>query len=202
MQSAMLTRILACMFVAALGMIPVGTTLADDYHGYGKGKSRHGRMLEGQVMPGYEHMKGHHESVSPIAMKEELGLNDDQIKKLEPLESDYRKMSIKNRADLKITMIDLSALLDQNNPDKNAISKKVDEIADIQKSMMRYRVDTMFKLKGILTSPQYEKYRGELKEHMEHRMGQGKHDIGEMMHHGTRGEHENSHGKTEDTTEK
>lgn len=198
MQHAMMTRILVVAFFVAGSMIPIGTAQADENHGYGRGKSPHGAMMEEHHMPGHGEMMGHHRSVSPIAMKEELGLNNEQIKNLEPLESDYRKASIKNRADLKVAMIDLSTLLDQKTPDKNAISKKVDEIGAIQKSMMLYRVDTMLKLKNILTPAQYEKYRSEIKEHMEHRMWGGQYKMGDMMHHGSTGERGYSHGKRDD----
>ena len=198
MQNAMLTRILVVVLFVAGSLIPIGPAQADENHGYGKGKSPHGGMMEEHHMSGNGEMMGHHRSVSPLAMKEELGLSNEQAKTLEPLESDYRKASIKNRADLKVAMIDLSTLLDQKTPDKNAISKKVDEIGAIQKSMMLYRVDTMLKLKEILTPAQYEKYRGEIKEHMEHRTWGDKHEMGEMMHHGYKGERGYSHGKSDD----
>ena len=94
-------------------------------------------------------------------------------------------------------MIDLSNLLDQTNPNKAAISQKVDEIGAIQKTMMQYRVDTMLELKKVLTPEQYEKFRGEIKEHMEHRMGGGSHEMKEMMHHGSQGQGGYGHGKME-----
>jgi Spy/CpxP family protein refolding chaperone len=167
--------LLGVLFIAG-NLFPGGAALADGNHGHGTGKSSY----EGKMI-------GHHRSVSPLAMKEVLGLSEEQIKTLEPLESNYRKTSIKNRADLKITMIDLSALLDQNTPDKSAISHKVDEIGAIQKNMMQYRVDTMLELKKVLTPAQYEKFRVEIKEHMEHGMGGDRHKMEEMMHHGSKG---------------
>ena len=158
---------LVFMFIGSFG--PIGPAMADDGHGqYTEGTTHHSEMMEGRQMPGHHEMMEHHKSMSPLAMKKELGLNEEQVKALEPLESDYRKTSIKNHADLRIAMIDLNALLEQKTPDKNAISKKVDEIGTIQKNLMLYRVDTMLKLKDILTPTQYDQFRAEIKERMEH----------------------------------
>ena len=156
------------ILIGSLGL--TGPTMADEgHHGHDKeGMMPHSKMMEGRHMPGHHEMMKHHKSMSPLAMKEELGLNEGQVKALEPLEADYRKTSIKNHADLRMAMIDLNALLEQKTPHKNAISKKVDEIGAIQKKLMLYRVDTMLKLKDILTPTQYDQFRAEIKERMEH----------------------------------
>lgn len=185
------TMVLVFMVIGSLST--VGPAMADEGHGYKKGTVPHSEMMEGRHMPGHHEMMEHHKSMSPLAMKEELGLNEGQVKALEPLESDYRKTSIKNHADLRIAMIDLNALLEQKTPDKNAISKKVDEIGAIQKNLMLYRVDTMLKLKDILTPTQYDQFRAEIKERMEHgwkgrtnhgSKGYEKHGEGMMEGHG------------------
>lgn len=176
MQERIWTRkLIGLVFLLTGSIVPFGLAIADEGHGYGKGMPPHSGMMEEHRMPGRHEMMEHHKPMSPLAMKKELGLNEEQIKALEPLESDYRKTSIKNRADLRIAMIDLGSLLDQKTPDKNAISQKVDEIGAIEKNMMLYRVDTMLKLKEILTPTQYDQFRSQLKERMEHGMGGPRH---------------------------
>ena len=129
-----------------------------------------------------------HMSLSPLAMKDELRLKEDQVKAIKPLETDYRKHGIKSQAALRMAMIDLGSLLDQKSPDRNAISAKVDEIGGIRKEMMMYRVDTLLKLKHILTPEQYAQFRSNIKARMEGGMGRGgMHGMGGMMGHGKMG---------------
>lgn len=196
MQPRTMTKTTMGMLLLMGCLIPVGWALADE--GYGHGKSGYSGMMREGHMSGHHEMMEHH-AMSPAALKEKLGLNDDQTKALEPLELDYRKTSIKNHADLRVAMIDLASLLDQKTPDKQAISQKIDEIAALQKHMMSYRVDALLKLKGILTPAQYEKFRDLLKEHMEHmeHMMKGMHGMGGMMEHGSMGAHGYGHGMME-----
>lgn len=186
--------LLSLMFVAGT-LIPISMVVADENREHGKGHSSYGSKHK---MGDHRGMMRHHKSASPLAMKEELGLTDKQIKTLQPMESDYRKASIKNRADFKIAMIDLSTLLDQKSPDKSAITKQVDKIGTIQKSMMMYRVNTMLKLKEVLTAAQYEKFRAAIKDHMAQGMGGMTHGMRGKMHHKSGGKHGYSHGEKED----
>ena len=167
----------------------VGLALADEEKGSGSGMPPHPGKMGGPGMKGHGKMPPHM-SLSPLAMKDELGLKDGQVKAIEPLEIDYRKHAIKSRADIRIAMIDLGSLLDQKTPDRNAISAKVDEIGGIRKEMMMYRVDTLLKLKDILTPEQYAQFRSNIKARMEGGMGRGgMHGMGGMMGHGKMSEY-------------
>ncbi|MEC4675281.1 MAG: periplasmic heavy metal sensor [Nitrospirota bacterium] len=195
MKNPRISRVfLSIMFVAGT-LIPIGMVVADENRKHGK---EHSSYESKHKMGHPDGMRRHHKSVSPLAMKEELGLTEKQVKTLQPLESDYRKASIKNRADFKIAMIDLSTLLDEKSTNKSAITKQVDEIGTIQKSMMMYRVNTMLKLKEVLTSAQYEKFRAVIKDHMEHRMGGMKHDMRGKRHYKHEGKHGKGHGEVGD----
>ena len=174
----------------------IGLALADDERASGKKMPPHSDMMGGPGMTGHDMMRPHR-SLSPLAMKDELGLKDEQIKALEPLESEYRKTVIKNRADSRIAMIDLGSLLDQKIPDKQAISAKVDEISGLQKRMMMFRVDTLLKLKEILTPAQYDQFRSQLRAQMERGMGRQMHGMGGVMGHGMMGEYDGDEGGKE-----
>ena len=173
--------------VLLLGSVSfIGLAVADDESGSGSGMPSHSGMKGGAGSKGHGMMRGHM-SLSPLAMTDELGLKEDQIKAIEPLETDYRKHGIKSRADVRVAMIDLGSLLDQKNPDRIAISAKVDEISGIRKQMMMYRVDTLLKLKDILTPQQYAQFRSTIKAQMERGMGRRMHGMGGMMGHGKTG---------------
>lgn len=140
--------------------------------GMGYGKSAHEGMEQ-------------HGGLSPLDMKEELDLSEDQVTRLRPLELDYRKTMIQNGADLRVTMVDMGTLMDAKQADMAAIAGKVDEISLLQKNMMMYRVGVYFKVKEVLTPVQYEQFRSRLREHME----------GMAFHGGEIHEGKNPHGE-------
>ncbi|MEO8326071.1 MAG: Spy/CpxP family protein refolding chaperone [Nitrospirota bacterium] len=125
-----------------------------------------------------------HGGPSPLDMKEELGLSEDQVTRLRPIELDYRKTMIQNGADLRVAMVDMGTLLDAKQADMAAITSKVDEISLVQKNMMMYRVGVYLKVKEVLSPVQYEQFRSRLREHME----------GMAFHGGETHEGKNPHG--------
>jgi hypothetical protein len=65
---------------------------------------------------GQDKEMGHHGGLSPLAMKESLGLSDEQVNRLRPLEIEYRKTMIQNGADLGVAMVDLGHSWMPSNP--------------------------------------------------------------------------------------
>lgn len=177
------------LIVLLLGSASLLTlAFADEDHKSGHKMRPHSGMMSGHHMKGKGMMRPHM-SLSPLGMKDELGLKDNQVKALEPVEKEYRKTLIRSGADIRVAMIDLGALLDQKSPDRGAISAKLDEISASQKQVMLYRVDTLLKLKDILTPAQYEQFRSRLKAQMERGMRRRMHGMGGMMGHGMMKEH-------------
>ncbi|MDH4194718.1 MAG: periplasmic heavy metal sensor [Nitrospirota bacterium] len=145
------------------------------------GKQSHAGMAYGD---GDHDGMGHHGGLSPLAMKEQLGLSDEQATKLRPIEMDYRKTMIQNGADLRVAMVDMGTLMDAKQPDMAAISAKVDEISLLQKKMMMYRVEVLLKVKEVLSPAQYEQFRSRLREQMEGMAHHGGEMPEGMKHHG------------------
>jgi len=171
----------------------------------GSGHDPHGKLPHAGMGYGegeHEGM-GRHGGLSTLAMKEQLGLSDEQVNQLRPLEMEYRKTMIQNGADLRVAMIDLGTLTDAKQTDMAAITSKVDEISLLQKKMMMYRVDVLLKVKEVMTPAQYEQFRSRLRAQMEgmaypHHGGgmkDGKKHHGEYPEksHGHEGEVENNH---------
>ena len=181
------------LFVGSISLVSVAIADEDRESGYAK---RHHSGMVGKHPGKGPGMRQSYMSLSPLGMKEELGLNDDQVKALQPIETDYRKSLIKNGANLRVAMIDLGSLLDQQSPERGAISFKVDEISTVQKNLMMYRVDTLLKLKDILTPEQYDQFRSRLKAQMESGMGRRMHGMGGMIGHGMMERH--GYGKDKD----
>lgn len=145
------------------------------------GKQSHAGMAYGD---GDHDGMGHHGGLSPLAMKEQLGLSDEQVNRLRPLEMDYRKTMIQNGADLRVAMVDMGTLMDAKQTDMAAISAKVDEISLLQKKMMMYRVEVLLKVKEVLSPAQYDQFRSRLREQMEGLAHHGGEMPEGMKHHG------------------
>ena len=162
------------------------------------GKNPHGGMGYGN---GDHEGMGRHGGLSTLAMKELLGLSEEQVNQLRPLELEYRKTMIQNGADLRVAMMDLGMLTDAKQTDMAAITSKVDEIGQLQRDMMIFRVEVLLKVKGVLSPAQYEQFRSRLKTQMEgmaHHGGakhEGKSHHGEYSEkpHGHDGEIEKNH---------
>ncbi len=120
-------------------------------------------MMERMMERGEAHGR---RSLSPLELKEELKLTAEQVEALKPIETDYRKVSIKKGADIRVAMVELAALLDQKKPDRNALKQKITEIANLQADLMQYRVEALLKLRDVLSEEQHEKFRTLLKERM------------------------------------
>ena len=181
--------VMKLVVVFAATCLSGGMAMADEgHHHSGKEESHHSGDMKKHSRSAHGGMS-HHSSVSPLGMKKALGLTDEQVKALEPVDSEYRKMMIKNGADLRVAMIDLGTLLDQQEADRAAVSQKVDEIGGLQKHLMMFRVDTLFKLKDILTPDQYQQFRAQLKNQMSRGSASGSHGMGGMSGHGAMGKH-------------
>lgn len=59
-------------------------------------------------------------------MKELLGLFDEQVNQLRPLELEYRKTMIQNGEDLRVARVDWGMFTDAKKTDMAAIAGKVD----------------------------------------------------------------------------
>jgi Spy/CpxP family protein refolding chaperone len=90
-------------------------------------------------------------------VKTELGLSDEQSQRLRQIVVDTEKSSIKTRADLAVRGIELRELLRSNNPDRNAVMSKVQEISNLRGEMMKQHVGALLAAKAVLTPEQQKK---------------------------------------------
>ncbi|MDR4459685.1 MAG: periplasmic heavy metal sensor [Nitrospirales bacterium] len=167
---------IVALFSGGTGTMAGASSLSDD-HPYGK-PSHEGMGHGNSDHEGIEHHRG----FSPLDMKEELGLSENQVTRLRPLELEYRKRMIQNGADLRVAMVDMGTLMDAKQADMAAIASKVDEISLLQKNMMMYRIGVYLKVKEVLSPLQYEEFRSRLREHMEGMVHGGEMSKGKNPH--------------------
>ncbi|TFG63453.1 MAG: periplasmic heavy metal sensor [Nitrospirales bacterium] len=191
------------MMVAGFVALVAGGTGFSAWADPGSGHDPHGKLPHAGMGYGegdHEGM-GRHGGLSTLAMKEQLGLSDEQVNQLRPLEMEYRKTMIQNGANIRVAMVDLGSLTDAKQTDMAAITSKVDEISLLQKSMMMFRVEVLLKVKQVLSPAQYEQFRSRLRAQMEgmsHHGGESQegkkhHDEYQEKSRGHDGEVEKSH---------
>jgi len=94
-----------------------------------------------------------------------LNLSDQQVNRLHQIGVDAQKSSVKNRADLQLRGIELRELLRADNPDHDAIMRKVDEISALRGQVAKQRMETMLMARNVLTPEQQKKLRSFREEH-------------------------------------
>ena len=96
-----------------------------------------------------------------------LGLSDEQANRLRQVMGEAQKSALKTRADLGVRRIELRELMRADQPDRDAVMKKVQEVSDLRGQMMKQRVESLLASKAILTPEQQQKIRAFM-----HRRGQ------------------------------
>lgn len=182
-SSALFVTGLAIGFAIALG---AGSGLADEGGKEEKGRMEHermGSMMERMMGPMAGGREGHRRiSLSPSELKEALKLSPEQVEALKPIETDYRKATITKQAAVRVAEVELAALLDHKKPDRTALQQKIKEIGALQADLMLYRVESLLKLREVLSEEQHEKFKALLRQRMEgFGRGGAMHGMGGMM---------------------
>ncbi len=158
-----------------LSMVFALSGCAHDGKGSTDGKRSHEAYKhesESQHAP-QNYVDHHHFSSS---MEEELRLTDEQKEAFHRLRLDYDKMVVKKTADVRTAEVDLATLLGKDEADRQAIKEQVKTIGAIKEDMMMARIDSLLKLRGVLTEDQYGKFREILHQRMTDGMGHSPHE--------------------------
>ena len=92
-------------------------------------------------------------------VKAALGLTDDQVARLSQIKVETEKAAIKTKADIAVQRIELRELLKADNPDRDTVMKKVQEVSDLTGQLMQEHVQALLSAKTILTPEQQKKLR-------------------------------------------
>src|SRR5580658_277153 len=138
--------------------------------GYG---SRRGPMGSDDKQGGWGHRhggfgrdgrRGHRHSgfarlLNDPAIRQQVGITDEQAATIRKQEADFRKTEIRGRADLEVKRIDLKDLLAADKPDRAAINAKLQEISAAQLSLQKSAIDYRLTMRDAITPAQREKLR-------------------------------------------
>jgi Spy/CpxP family protein refolding chaperone len=86
-----------------------------------------------------------------------LNLTDQQVTSLHQISVESEKTSIRTRADLELRRIELQELLRADNPDHDAVMRKVQEVSDLRGQMAKQHMETLFTARNVLTPEQITK---------------------------------------------
>ena len=92
-----------------------------------------------------------------IKNQEELGLSDEQVKKLKDLKLTTKKEAIRKKAEIDMLAIDIKAAMWEGVIDVNAVNVLIDKKYELKKEKAKALVAADVELKSILTEEQQKK---------------------------------------------
>ena len=100
-----------------------------------------------------------------LSHEDDLGLSDDQVKKIKDLKHKIKKDVIRADADVEIIIVDIESAMWEDTIDIEAVNKLLDKKYDIMKGKAKEIVAACSELKEILTKEQKDKMKAMMKEH-------------------------------------
>ena len=117
--------------------------------GHGEG---HGQMMQLGNMDKMGDMMG-----MCIQNADKIGLTDDQVMKMKPVNIDMQKKQARFKADLKIAEIELMEIMEVKDFDLEKANSAVKKIEEIKTAHHLEMVKTMKEMRTILTDEQFKK---------------------------------------------
>ena len=114
-------------------------------HGMGQGHEWRGMSHEGPLL------------TMMLEHGQELGLSQEQEKKLRELRTEFSKESVRRSAEIRVAQIDLDALLEQEQWNMAQIEPKAKQIAGLEGELRVARLKTLAAGRAVLTPQQLEK---------------------------------------------
>jgi Spy/CpxP family protein refolding chaperone len=117
------------------------------------------------------------------ALRERLGITDEQAAKIRSAQSQFAKQQIQRQAELRIKRMELAELLRADNPDRAAIEKKLRELNDLELQARMAGLDYGLAMRNLLTPEQREQLKQLARERMAQRFP-GRWGFGPSRQHG------------------
>jgi Spy/CpxP family protein refolding chaperone len=116
-----------------------------------------------------------------LRFKDEIGLTEDQVNKIEKMQELFMESTIRGKADLKIKEVKLHSYLKENQVDRKKMEKMIREIASMKTDMQIAHINYLLDLKDVLTPEQLQKIETFKKERWHQRMKERKPRMKERM---------------------
>lgn len=96
------------------------------------------------------------EILRPAVLKE-LAITAEQRQKLEDIRFNTEKESIQRRAAMQVRRMELQRLVDADNPDRAAVDRTIQEVAQEEAAIMRATINARLNAKAVLSAEQRAK---------------------------------------------
>ncbi|HSF69312.1 MAG TPA: periplasmic heavy metal sensor [Nitrospira sp.] len=157
-------------------------------HGGGKGGYGGGYGMGGGHGMGMMHSSTGHLIRHLLKHEKEIGLTDDQVKKLKDIQLNLDKTRIKSEADIQVAERELKALTDDEKSDLGAVESKLKQSEDLQVQLRMTSIKTRREVLALLTPEQRAKEKAEHEKMMQqHKEGGKGHGSGMSNPHGAMG---------------
>lgn len=94
-----------------------------------------------------------------MEMMRELDLSKEQRETIAELRDKQERTAIRMRADLQTARLDLRRLMRVEKPDRMAVHRQIDRIAQLRAGMQKARIGLRLDIRGLLTPEQRERMR-------------------------------------------
>lgn len=138
------------LLVSVVFAVPASAQMMDK-HMMGSGEG-HGQMM------GMGHMDrmGDHMGMC-LDHADELGLTDEQVKKMTPIHREMKKKQIKFTADIKLAEMEHMEIMEVKDFDLEKANASVKKIADMKVAQHQDMLKSMKEVRSILTAEQFQK---------------------------------------------
>ena len=181
MKTNVLISVMSLIAMLGLGVQP---SLADPDHGYSHAYSSGPGCCE-EMMGHHAHsgcceeMMGHRAHPADhlrhlLQHQKEIGLTEEQVKKLKAIELDFDRAGIKTDAEIHIAERELLALVEDEKTDLSAIEAKVKQSEMLEVGLRMLAFKARYDALGVLTPEQREKGKAAHEKRM-HEMMSGQH---------------------------
>jgi Spy/CpxP family protein refolding chaperone len=168
-----------------LAMGAAGVLANEPGYGHGGGKDGYGGGGHGM---GMMHSSAGHLIRHLLKHEKEIGLTEDQVKKLKDIQLNLDKTRIKSEADIQVAERELKALTDDEKSDLKAVEAKLRQSEDMQVALRMTSIKTRRDVLALLTPEQRAKEKAEHEKMMQqHKEGGKAHGSGMSNPHGAMG---------------
>lgn len=112
-----------------------------------------------------------------------LKLTDEQKSQMKELRFETAKKEIDLQSKLALSKLELGRLFASDQPDRNAIEKKMNEVAANKTALEMNKINGWFEANKLLTPDQQKEWREVLRHEVRERMRRGEHERSEEMEH-------------------
>ena len=170
-QRTMLTLLMAAALSAPVLAQPAPQGERQDPQDRHPGRGEAMSREDDERMPGHDGMR----------MMESLKLTEAQKGQMEKLRTELEKKQVTIHGKIAVLRVEMKELVQADNPDRNAIEKKMREVSDLQYQLKVNGLDHQFAVKGILTPEQQKIWKKHLLRMGEEQMGMEMERAGRMM---------------------